>query len=163
MVPDPFRPEGWLTCCGCEHEMNTSPKLELAIDEPHAEHRSACGQLVAMLNSSKAGYHVHPWPSAVRIVSGSYAMSFGYQHSDREENLGRLILGRPSLYEITHPRGMHSVAPTTRLVYSLMVTGTHWPRDLKEHQKPYSGPLPDLRKKHILAQFEGFYRAGIYS
>ncbi len=90
---------------------------------------------------AEAFLHVHPWPSAIRVLSGSYEMRLGLDVNLYEDSLSglhddyrgqsylqaaRLVLGKDSLYEMDNQDAMHSVRPLTDETLSLMVTGPIW-------------------------------------
>jgi hypothetical protein len=82
----------------------------------------------------EALFHPHPWPSAVRIVSGRYEMrvsSLFHDEDGQYEQEGpawtsehvRLVLGAGSEYEMIDRNGWHSVRPLDKPSDSVMVTG----------------------------------------
>ena len=106
-------------------------------------------------NPGDALFHPHPWPSAMRVLSGTYEMAIGYGTGDEEPpEAARLLLGPDSLYEMNEPNGWHYVRPIDEPTMSLMVTGKPWAR---------SSPKPDrelraLEPERAMEIFE-FFRA----
>ncbi len=93
--------------------------------------------------------HPHPWPSAVRIMSGRYEMqvssrffpSDAYEESEQIRNgpawtdiHSNIILVPGSEYEMTSRHGWHSVRPLNAPSDSLMVIGPLYePRVVMPH------------------------------
>src|SRR5574338_855941 len=54
--------------------------------------------------------HPHPWPSAMRIVQGSYTMDIGHSQTLDEPSVDmRIHLLRGNTYCMEHPHGWHRV------------------------------------------------------
>ena len=98
-------------------------------------------------------YHPHPWPSAVRLVKGTYAMGVGREVDEgiAPEFTASLILEERSQYEMTDINGWHYVQPLT-ICYTLMVTGPTWDRESPKSDKPLQ-PLTAEAKASILDFF----------
>lgn len=119
----------------------------------------------------KALLHPHPWPSAVRIVSGRYEMGigapvFGAAGLDRGlggqiEEVAKSILVAGSCYEMIHPHGWHYVKPMGSPSLSLMVTGKPYhlqPYDHSEFGKAAElGPLTPEGKEQLVKDFRMSY------
>ena len=74
-------------------------------------------------------FHPHPWPSAIKILSGSYLMSTGHGAGFEPPPISmRLKLAAGASYEMAHPDGWHSVCPLCEPSCSIMVTGAPWDR-----------------------------------
>ena len=94
-------------------------------------------------------YHPHPWPSAVRVVSGKYEHKIG----TKNEVLTRGILGASfgrlegSEYEMVNPNACHSVRPLGGPSDSIMIAGPlHEPRVVMPHiPVEKQGPLDPER------------------
>ncbi len=105
-------------------------------------------------DSGEALFHPHPWPSAMRVLSGTYEMAIGYGAGSIEPpHAAQLLLGPGSMYEMMEPNGWHYVRPIGEATMSLMVTGTPWTR---------SSPKPDhnlqsLKPKQKAEIFEFFH------
>ena len=89
---------------------------------------------------AQALYHPHPWPSAIRILSGEYEMGLGFSEellpqnlmaADREVARATLVAG--ASYEMVHPFGWHAVKPLKRPSLSLMVTAKPWDPPVFKH------------------------------
>ncbi len=79
--------------------------------------------------AGEALFHPHPWPSAMKVLSGSYQMAVGYGSGvPAPPVVATLMLCAGSRYEMVHPDGWHSVRPLEVPSLSLMVTGTPWRR-----------------------------------
>lgn len=77
----------------------------------------------------EALFHPHPWPSAMRVVLGSYTMAIGYGKGDTPPPIAStLILPEGAAYEMTDPDSWHYVVPRFGPSYSVMVTGEPWGR-----------------------------------
>lgn len=101
-------------------------------------------------------FHPHPWPSAVRVVSGRYEHLLAADRADPffEDSVGadpqhgpvlsRAILSAGSEYEMVERTAWHSVRPLGGFSDSIMVTGTPYatsvamPRPPTEKQGPLS-------------------------
>ena len=74
-------------------------------------------------------FHPHPWPSAMKVLSGSYEMGVGYGSGETVPPVAAtVILNSGARYEMVHPDAWHSVRPREAPSLSLMVTGTPWLR-----------------------------------
>jgi hypothetical protein len=102
-------------------------------------------------------WHPHPWPSAIKIVSGSYWMNVGNESlgSGYAPVAARLFLPEGSVYEMTDINGWHSVQPVED-VYSIMVTGKKWGRSEIRADRPLR-PLTAEEKAHLLQEFRRAY------
>lgn len=106
---------------------------------------------------AEALFHPHPWPSAMRIVSGTYEMAVGFGEGEKvPPTAARIILSTGSEYEMTHPDGWHYVRPLGRPALSLMVTGTPWDRSSPKSEKALS-PLTTAKRDEILKFFREYY------
>lgn len=105
----------------------------------------------------EALFHPHPWPSAVRIMSGRYehqiAQAAPLEHSGPDQEpvpddpLARMILCVGSEYEITDPRTWHSVRPVEGPSDSIMVVGPKYdpPVTMPKAPREKQGPLSQER------------------
>ncbi len=94
-------------------------------------------------------YHPHPWPSAVRILSGDYEMGVGMVVPGEAEltEITKGVLTEGTSYEMLHPMGWHYVKPLKIASYSIMVMGPPYPpRPDIVHPKP-SAPLSPLSEE----------------
>jgi len=107
---------------------------------------------------TQALYHPHPWPSAIKIVSGGYEMGVGFGSGfgpDEPPLAVTLHLSVGSTYEMTHPDGWHYVLPSVSNL-SVMVTGARWGRWAPEPTKKLL-PLKDQEVQSLLAEFRTHY------
>jgi len=138
--------------------------------EPPRVERCWCeveGGLRVMLHRihscDKALYHPHPWPSAIRIVTGVYEMglALGHTASSTEPNtyteVARTVLAAGSRYEMIEPLGWHYVRPLKEPSLSIMVIGQPWENDPWDHSKFGKGvkhePLSNERRDSLLDEF----------
>lgn len=107
----------------------------------------------------EALFHPHPWPSAVRIMSGQYEHRIGVQtHTTGDKKLPvtieltRGVLTAASSYEMTNPDAWHSVRPLEGPSDSLMVIGPLY-------EPPVKMPSPPTEKQKPLnrARFEELF------
>ncbi len=78
----------------------------------------------------KALLHPHPWPSAMKVVSGQYEMGVGYGAGNEAPKIAStLTLPAGATYEMTDPDAWHYVRPIGGPAYSLMITGRPWNRE----------------------------------
>lgn len=102
--------------------------------------------------------HPHPWPSAIKILSGKYRQGIGYS-SGRETPpiAATTIMTYGSSYEMVNKDGWHYVAPIDDVVMSLMVTGKPWDRWAPRSEKQLN-PLSEKMVKEILEFFGDRYK-----
>src|SRR5262245_6435884 len=101
----------------------------------------------------EALFHPHPWPSAMRILSGEYEMAVGFGKGETLPPIAALMIARGDFrYEMTDPDAWHYVRPLGGPAMTLMVTGKPWDRPAPRSSKPLQ-PLTDEQKKQILAFF----------
>lgn len=116
-----------------------------------------CLHRIASCDAGAALFHPHPWPSAMRIVSGSYEMGIGYgTTTDEPPVAATLVLPATSVYEMTDPNGWHWVRPLTHHSLSLMITGITWNRLSPKSTEPL-GPLSSEAKDEIMQAFRNAY------
>ena len=116
------------------------------------------------IHSCKKGealFHPHPWPSAIKILSGEYEMLVGYGPEDNTPTVAMTLnLGPGTEYEMINRLGWHSVRPLAMPSMSLMVTGKPWQSIETKNWKnaPVHAPmnLPGLKKKQREELFEFF-------
>lgn len=108
--------------------------------------------------TSKALFHRHPWPSAMRVLEGKYEMGVGYtKGSEPPRVAAKLILPRFSEYEMTEPHAWHYVRPLAEASVSLMVTGTPWQVSAPKSSKKL-GPLTWEQSQRIFKACRLVYR-----
>jgi hypothetical protein len=104
-------------------------------------------------------FHTHPWPSAMRILSGRYTMIAGHGEGNATPPVSMtLSLPAGASYEMVHPDSWHAVCPEGEAAYSLMVTGAPWPRESPKSPYPLQ-PLPADLQAEILQFFRSAYPA----
>jgi hypothetical protein len=108
-----------------------------------------------------APYHPHPWPSAMRILEGTYEMAVGYGAGERAPPIAaRLIASAPFEYELTDAFAWHSVRAIGAPAMTVMVTGPRWdrpsPREDQRDDKPLS-PLSEAEVAAMLAYYRRCY------
>jgi len=101
----------------------------------------------------EALFHPHPWPSAMRVLSGEYEMAVGYGKGETAPSIAALMIASGDFrYEMTDPDAWHYVRPLREPTMSLMVTGKPWDRP-----SPKSGkPLQQLSVEQRSAMFQFF-------
>jgi hypothetical protein len=106
----------------------------------------------------KALFHPHPWPSAIKILSGSYEMAVGYQEPGVQGDApvaATLILTAGACYEMVSEAGWHYVRPLGGPSLSIMITGKPWSPQYRG--KGQNQPLPEEAKQKLLTIFEKLY------
>lgn len=93
-------------------------------------------------------YHPHPWPSAVRVVSGRYLHLVG----DGQRVLATQVLAAGSEYEMVDPSAWHSVRPLDEPSDSIMVVGKLYdpPPIMPKPPAERQPPLADARVDELL-------------
>jgi hypothetical protein len=104
---------------------------------------------------ASALFHPHPWPSAVRVLEGSYEMAVGYGRESPPE-AARLVLAPGSEYEMVDPDAWHSVRPLGAATISIMVTGLPWPRPSPGKDQAF-GPLTYSEQKSLINAIKKHY------
>lgn len=105
-----------------------------------------------------AFYHPHPWPSAIKVVSGVYEMLVGCHDTffTRDQGVAaRLELPAGTYYEMNNSWGYHSVRPLGGSSLSLMVTLEPWLRPRTPDARPQKKlePLTDALRRALVADF----------
>src|SRR5262245_54548018 len=109
--------------------------------------------------ASEALFHPHPWPSAMRVLSGEYEMAVGYGEGDEPPPVAaRLIATGELSYEMTDPDAWHHVRPIGGPSWSLMVTGRPWSRPAPRSDKPLT-ELTARQREELLSFFRARYAA----
>lgn len=98
--------------------------------------------------------HQHPWPSAVKVLSGNYKMQIGTIDSSGATTIaGAIIMCGGSEYEMLNYNGVHSVQPLDEPSLSVMLIGRPWDKILSPtHQD--ANELDEYKIKHLLIRFE---------
>ena len=109
-------------------------------------------------------FHPHPWPSAVKILSGRYEMSLGDSSTVIDPpKVATLVLTAGSAYEMVHPDGWHYVRPLDEPSYSLMIMAAPFSTRHLGEKRPAEGklePLTPTNAANLLGWFERFYLHG---
>ncbi len=105
----------------------------------------------------QALFHPPPWPSAMRVISGTYEMTIGHGPGEQEPPVAARIVSRGDLrYERTDPDAWHAVRPVDGPAITLMVTGAPWARWAPRSNHPLK-PLPDATRQELLDIFRRHY------
>lgn len=108
----------------------------------------------------EALFHPHPWPSAIKILRGTYEMGIGFGRGRKSPPKAATVnLTKGATYEMIDPNGWHYVRPPSTQVYSIMITGKPWNR-WSPGPKPEVklGPLSEDGRFHLLKVFDQYYR-----
>lgn len=144
-------PDAWRTLDVTYHP----PRVERVFLQ-HGELRVSL-HCIHACERSEALFHPHPWPSAMRILSGSYEMAVGHGSGrDAPPIAATMITGPGTSYEMTEPDAWHYVRPVGGAVYTLMVTGKPWPRETPKSSEPLTELSPE-RKREIMEIFAKAY------
>ena len=107
---------------------------------------------------SGALFHPHPWPSAVKVLSGTYQMRTGYGSGVEAPPVAALInMPAGACYEMTHPDAWHAVRPVGAPSLSLMITGRPWGRTAPVSPGRPLSALSDERREALLRDFRDLY------
>lgn len=119
----------------------------------------------------RALMHPHPWPSAMRVVDGSYEMIVGHGGVDGMSGTqgyhktATLILTKGAAYEMVDMDGWHNVRPVGNVAYSLMVMGPRYVDSPFDHSKFGAGQtlksLPKVTEDELLGYFWSRYHEGV--
>jgi hypothetical protein len=102
-------------------------------------------------------FHPHPWPSAMRILSGEYEMAVGYGPGEKPPPIAALMTASGAFaYEMTDPDAWHYVRPIGGPAMTIMVTGKPWERWSPKSDKPLRS-LTDAEKTAIVRFFRERY------
>jgi hypothetical protein len=108
-------------------------------------------------SAGQALFHPHPWPSAMRILSGTYEMAVGYGKGETLPPVAALMQAEGNFrYEMTDPDAWHYVRPVGEPTLSLMVTGKPWDRWAPKSDKTLS-PLKYEQAKELFHLFRDHY------
>lgn len=106
-------------------------------------------------------FHPHPWPSAIRILSGVYEMGIGHGAGDSKPPVNtRVILTSGCVYEMIDPDEWHYVRPLTDTSHSVMITDLPWGRRAPRSEKPL-GTLNQAQQGDLFNTCRAFYRGAI--
>lgn len=95
----------------------------------------------------KALLHPHPWPSAMRVLTGRYAMAIGYGAGLAPPTfVGEFVLPAGAEYSMTDPDAWHDVRPIDEPVLTVMLSGPPWGRAMPVDP---GGPQPPLTTEEL--------------
>lgn len=106
---------------------------------------------------ASALWHPHPWPSAIKVLSGRYEMGIGYGVGRADPPAAAtVVLTAGSEYEMVDPNGWHYVRPLgPEPSLSLMVSGAPW--DLRHlGQKKPEAKLRTLGDENVETMLDDF-------
>ena len=110
-------------------------------------------------NIDSALFHPHPWPSIMKLLSGSYDMIVGYGAGLEEPPIAlTLSLPTGTVYEMSQINGWHAVAPIEESSFSLMISGEPWNRESHKSSKSLR-ELSNTEKDKILNFFKNIYNS----
>ena len=102
-------------------------------------------------NADEALFHPHPWPSAMKIIRGTYEMAIGYGTGNTPPPVAALLINsQGSSYEMTDPNAWHYVRPLGTYAHTIMVTGIPWTRESPQPDKALR-PLTPEEKDHLFS------------
>ena len=113
-----------------------------------------------------APYHPHPWPSAMRILEGTYELTVGCSAGERAPPVAaRMIASSAFDYEMIDVYAWHSVRPIGAPAMTVMVTGPRWERGASREDQTLSprngeplAPLSDAEMEEMLDYYRRRYR-----
>ena len=107
--------------------------------------------------SSAALFHPHPWPSIMRVLSGTYEMAVGYGPGQiTPPPAAVLTVSGDLIYEMSEKDAWHYVRPVGEPCYSLMISGPPWDRWSPAASKPLSA-LDEEQRQRIFTFFRTRY------
>ncbi|MCA9527599.1 MAG: hypothetical protein KC549_15025 [Myxococcales bacterium] len=100
-------------------------------------------------------FHPHPWPSAMRIVSGRYRMIVGHGPGLATPPVAATLeLAAGSTYTMTDPDAWHAIMPLGGPSLSIMVTGRPWARPQPVEPAAPLRPMDAADAEALLAAFQ---------
>lgn len=102
--------------------------------------------------SEDALFHPHPWPSAMRILSGRYAMNLGHGAGIVPPPVStRVIATAGTSYEMTDRDAWHDVRPLGGPALTVMLSGPPWQREMPVEPASPQRPLSREALVELLA------------
>ena len=102
----------------------------------------------------EALFHPHPWPSAVKVVSGTYRMAIGYgAGTTTPPVMATMLLRAGSSYAMTDRDAWHDVRPLGAPSLSIMLTGAPWDRPAPVTPSRPLRPMSEADIAELLAAF----------
>lgn len=112
---------------------------------------------ISPCQASESLLHPHPWPSSMKVISGTYEMGVGYSKENTAPPIAsRLLLPVNSYYEMLDVNSWHYVRPLGRDSFSLMVTGKPWAKTSAESKYTFR-ELTESEKTIIINEFKKHY------
>ncbi len=103
-------------------------------------------------------FHPHPWPSAMKVLSGTYRMAVGYgAGTTAPPVMATMLLGPGSCYAMTDPDAWHDVRPIGGPSLSVMLTGQPWRREAPVSPDHVLRPLSESGVAALLAELQALY------
>jgi hypothetical protein len=97
--------------------------------------------------------HPHPWPSAIRILSGRYEMAIAYGAGIAPPPIAaRIVAVAGTSYAMIDPDGWHSVRPVEAPSLSVMLSGPPWQRAMPVEPASPQAPLSAAAISELLAE-----------
>lgn len=113
--------------------------------------------IIHKCKAEDALFHTHPWPSAMKVLSGAYEMGIGYGAGDNPPPIATKLISYGQMeYEMTDIDSWHYVRPLTDYAVTIMITGKPWGRSSPKANYIMK-PLSEKRKKEILEVFLFYY------
>lgn len=108
--------------------------------------------------AEEALFHPHPWPSAMRVITGHYEMAIGYGAGEKAPPIATTlkVADGGMVYEMADPDSWHYVRPIGGVAMTVMVTGTPWNRPVPKSSEPLN-PVSDVAREEIFAFFRKHY------
>lgn len=111
---------------------------------------------IEMCKKGDALYHPHPWPSAMKVIEGSYEMQTGARSLD---TITTIHLQAGSSYEMLNRDAWHSVRPLTDWAMSVMVTGQPYENPVKfAPPEKVQSPLSEADKMDTFQRFQDLFK-----
>lgn len=153
---------GWMSL-----DINYHPPFVERLWRQHGEYRIYLHR-IHPCNRDQALMHPHPWPSATRVIDGTYEMGIGYGGTINPNNPAFrepppvtatiYTAGGLFVYEMIDPQGWHYVRPVAGVVHSVMISGPKWPSPIQTVPVPKMGPLPPHALHSVLGYFREIYQ-----
>jgi len=104
--------------------------------------------------AEKPFLHPHPWPCAIKILKGAYEMEVGHSATLSSPPISmKFVMPAGSSYEMLHKDIWHSVSPIDGPIYSIMLIGKKWNREMpKKHILP-PRMLNESEREQLINEF----------
>jgi hypothetical protein len=105
-------------------------------------------------------FHPHPWPSAMRLLSGRYEMNLGYGAGTNAPPVtARVIATAGTRYAMIHRDAWHDVRPLDGPALTVMLSGPPWQRAMPVEPTVPQRVLPPAALADLLADARVALRA----